>query len=637
MKRFYSVFLSVVYVLWAVGAQASTLGTPTPAQRYAAVQKELAKGWNTWDTRSVLTHVCLPYAFAIDLNFQSASGARLNRARIGERGADAPLITPGAHSFDGTYTCLSLKWKGVDVMIESAANDTTEVIIVTPLATGDTAASLVVVPKTLWMRGNNVAVDSCSFTIGPKDRSLVLHGEVTGDFRECCRNEIVMGLARPVTICCGTDMSAAEAREFVNRAAEEFETSNRKRWGDAYDCYNAMQSVLGWDSVYDPGIRRVITLVSRIWSSEWFASSDFGGFTLFCWDTYFAAMMLSAGCRDLAYANAVEITEAITEAGFVPNCYYSNGFKSRDRSQPPVGSMAVWTLYRQHGDRWLLELLYDKLLRWNDWWLANREDCGLFCTGSSPYDKVTYFRSEYDANTRYGAILESGLDNSPMYDAATFNADKHLLEQNDAGISSLVVMDCEYLARIADELGKKKDARMLRKRAAHYRGNLCALWDEADGMYYNRSTRDMTLNKRMSPTLFYPLLAQAPDSTQARRMIEEHLTNPDEFWGEWVIPSSPRNDPSFRDNEYWRGRIWAPLNFLVYMGVRNYDFPEVRKELADKSESLLLKSWLSDGYVFENYNAVDGRGDDVVRSDKFYHWGALLGYISLIEKNMIEM
>ena len=156
-------------------------------------------------------------------------------------------------------------------------------------------------------------------------------------------------------------------------------------------------------------------------------------------------------------------------------------------------------------------------------------------------------------------------------------------------------------------------------------------------MYYNRSTRDMTLNKRMSPTLFYPLLAQAPDSTQARRMIEEHLTNPDEFWGEWVIPSSPRNDPSFRDNEYWRGRIWAPLNFLVYMGIRNYDFPEVRKELADKSESLLLKSWLSDGYVFENYNAVDGRGDDVVRSDKFYHWGALLGYISLIEKNMIEM
>jgi len=41
---------------------------------------------------------------------------------------------------------------------------------------------------------------------------------------------------------------------------------------------------------------------------------------------------------------------------------------------------------------------------------------------------------------------------------------------------------------------------------------------------------------------------------------------------------------------------------------------------------------MSDGYIFENYNATTGRGDDVGSSDKFYHWGALLGYISLIEQ-----
>ena len=133
-----------------------------------------------------------------------------------------------------------------------------------------------------------------------------------------------------------------------------------------------MQTILGWNNIYDPGIRKVITPVSRIWSSEWFASVDFGGFTLFCWDTYFASMMLAVGNKALAYANAVEITKAITESGFVPNCYYSNGFKSRDRSQPPVGSMAVWTLYQQYGDKWLLELLYNELLSWNNWWIENR-------------------------------------------------------------------------------------------------------------------------------------------------------------------------------------------------------------------------------------------------------------------------
>lgn len=140
-----------------------------------------------------------------------------------------------------------------------------------------------------------------------------------------------------------------------------------------------MQSVLAWDNIYDPSIRKVITPVSRIWSSEWFASEDFGGFTLFCWDTYFAAMMLAVGSKELAYANAVEITKAITECGFIPNCFYSNGFKSRDRSQPPVGSLVVWMLYKQYKEKWFLELLYKELLTWNRWWSKNREDKGLLC------------------------------------------------------------------------------------------------------------------------------------------------------------------------------------------------------------------------------------------------------------------
>ena len=120
-------------------------------------------------------------------------------------------------------------------------------------------------------------------------------------------------------------------------------------------------------------------------------------------------------------------------------------------------------------------------------------------------------------------------------------------------------------------------------------------------------------------------------------MMKEHLFNPEEFWGEYVIPSVPRNDPAFKNNDYWRGRIWAPLNFLVYMGLRNYDLSKECRQLSDKSEKLLLKSWLKDGYVFENYNATTGEGDDSVRSDKFYHWGALLGYITLIENGVVEL
>ena len=610
----------------------------TPEKRYGELQKRLATGWNTWDTRSVLTHVYLPYGFAVDLNMIGGNGQRVSKFRIGDRGKNAPVLEPGPHAFDGSYTKMTVKWQGYVAQVESAASETMNVILVKPLAIGEEGGQLAIIPKSLWKRGNVITIDSCGFTLAPKDKSVVVNTYLKSENMVRHGAEHRVPLSEPVVaICCGSDMSFDAAENFVSERGKRFIEQNKKQFGANYDCYNAMQSVLAWDNIYDPCIRKVITPVSRIWSSEWFASEDFGGFTLFCWDTYFASMMLAVGNRDLAYANAVEITKALTERGFVPNCFYSNGFKSRDRSQPPVGSLAIWSLYKQFQDRWLLELLYDELLSWNRWWNENRLDKGLLCLGSNPYEKVTYFRSEYDVDCHYGAVLESGLDNSPMYDGVPFDKEKHLLRQNDVGISSLYVMDCMYLSLIAEELGHAEDAQELKTRARQYQKALTELWDEETGFYYNRSTEDMTFNRRTSPTCFYPMLAKLPTHAQAKRMVEEHLLNREEFWGEYVIPSVPKNDPAFKDNEYWRGRIWAPLNFLVYLGLRNYDFPDVRHEFAEKSKNLLLKSWLSRGYVFENYNAVTGEGDDVVRSDKFYHWGALLGYISLIENGVVKL
>ena len=93
-----------------------------------------------------------------------------------------------------------------------------------------------------------------------------------------------------------------------------------------------------------------------------------------------------------------------------------------------------------------------------------------------------------------------------------------------------------------------------------------------------------------------------------------------------------RDDPAFADQDYWRGRIWGPMNYLVFLGLRNYDVPEARRELAQKSYDLFLKEWKEKGHVHENYNAITGSGDDVTSSDRFYHWGALLGYVEYMEQ-----
>ena len=77
------------------------------------------------------------------------------------------------------------------------------------------------------------------------------------------------------------------------------------------------------------------------------------------------------------------------------------------------------------------------------------------------------------------------------------------------------------------------------------------------------------------------------------------------------------------------------MNFLVYLGLRHYDLPQAQADLVEKSRQLLLKEWLQHGHVHENYNAETGEGCDKPNSDRFYHWGGLLGLIAFIESGFV--
>jgi neutral trehalase len=220
-----------------------------------------------------------------------------------------------------------------------------------------------------------------------------------------------------------------------------------------------------------------------------------------------------------------------------------------------------------------------------------------------------------------------------MYDTATYDPQTHVLEYADVGLMSLYIADCDALAQIAHEVNKSAEEKELRDRAARYRAKLATLWDPGAGIFLNKDLHTGQFSTRLSPTNFYPMLARAATPEQAHTMIEKHLLNPTEFWGQWIIPSIARNDSAFKDQNYWRGRIWGPMNYLVYLGLRNYDDPQVRHDFAEKSCSLFLNEWNESGHVHENYNAISGTGDDITSSDRFYHWGALLGYIEYLEQS----
>jgi len=602
---------------------------------YAAVQKKLAQGWNTWNTRSVLSHVLLPEGFALNLGIMEYNtGQYLREALIGRVGEQDERIIPGPHAYNGSYTELQLSWRSITVIVETATIDSELVILVTPMKNQVKPAVLVLESGILWNRAGYIKGDDRLITAylpGKTIRVYATQKSADASLLGPQTPYFALELNGQTGIATNKPRSLQEIKTIIEQQKSAF-LKEEQKYGSLQEVHRAMQTVMAWDTIYEPIKDRVVTPVSRLWNLNG------GGYQLFCWDTYFAGYLASLDNKELAFANVIEITREKSPRGFVPNYAWGNGISSHDRSQPPVGSLVVKEIYRKYGDRWVLEELYPDLLEWNRWWYANRmNDLGLLSWGSNPYTPlVNNYWESAGVNDRYGAALESGLDNSPMYDNIPFNIDKHILELADAGLCGLYIMDCDALAEIAHVLGKIEDSQELQERAGQIRKNIKKLWDEQQGFYYNLHTDTGEYSRRISPTNFYPLLGRAATQKQAQRMIEQHFNNSNEFWGEWMLPSIARNDPAYPDNDYWRGRIWAPMNFLVYLGLRNYDLPEARKTLAEKSRNLILKEWLELGHVHENYNAETGQGCDVNNgSDRFYHWGGLLGLICFIEEGII--
>ena len=619
-----------------------------PEWEYKLLKKELMKGWNSWDTRNVFNQVFLPDLTGIQIALIDSKGNMNDQMRVGNRDEDAVTVHPYDHSYDGTYREADASWHGMELKIRATSEGKRLVMLITPTKEGN-KGGIRIEPGYIWdvlRHESKYDVQADGFDLISMHDTYVLRGHVAGSNCRYTRTAVNISMGpvdghrnddgyytcsadAPVLIYTGEDITVEEAEALLQSRKDAFQQQERKKWGDKYDIHHAMQSVLAWDTVYDPADAVVVTPVSRNWNVGWSKTSDkLGGYVLFDWDTYFASEMLSVDNRELAICNAIEITKAVDICGFVPNFICSNNAVSYDRSQPPVGSRAIWTIYERYGDKWLLEYLYPRLLRWNQWWMQERECEGLLCWGSTPPNGEDYPEETW---AREVSVLECGLDNTWVYDNAGYFLDKHVVSYNDVGLSAMYAMDCIYLEKIALELGRKAEARQIRARGEAMKAGIQSLWCEEDGMFYCKDLKTGELVRRIDPTNFYPMMCGAATPEQARRMIDEHLLNEDEFWGEWVIPCTPRNVPEFNDNTYWRGRIWGPTNFLVYLGLMNYDCAPVREQLAEKSLKLLMKDWTVRGYIFENWNSVTGVGDDVENSDKFYHWGALLGYISLLE------
>ena len=417
---------------------------------------------------------------------------------------------------------------------------------------------------------------------------------------------------------------------WIDDARADWNHRRPRSSGAAEGLVEAVADNLMWTVLLQPETSRLYAPAGRRWIFPKPGEDGEPGpddWTIFGWDSFFNALALATVSGRLAWDALLAGLESRYPNGNVPNWRSRRG-GTPDRSQPPVGSFAALELHHVCPDLDALAAAWPGLRAWSDWWMTEKRGRprregltpGLLAWGSDVAlvpGRKQLPEWEVGASGHQRAAWESGQDDLPLWEEAQWDPEREVLAMSAVDLCSYRALDLECLSRIARILGHPATARQLeaeRRRLVATMNEV--LWSDADGLYLDELPTGHS--PRVAASNFLPLIAGVPSARQARRMVGV-LRDPARFWGDWILPAISRDDAAFDDQQYWRGSIWPPMNYLVLQGLRRYGFDELAGELAWKGALMFLADRRRTGFCRENFDARTGCG----QGRRFQSWGPL--------------
>jgi len=301
---------------------------------------------------------------------------------------------------------------------------------------------------------------------------------------------------------------------------------------------------------------------------------------LWLWDSAMHTLAYRHVDPDLARDQIRAMLAYQLDDGMLPDAIYDEGVIATidhpikaEVTKPPILAWAALKLHEMDPDPDFLEEIYVPLVRWNAWWFAMNDD-------------------DVDGLAQYNHPYSSGLDDNPLWDQG--------MPVESPDLNTYLCVQMGSLATIAEILGIDFEARMWRKRAsAIVQRMINDMWDEESGLF--RALHEEEPVPVSTPFNLYPLwTGQLPD--EIRKQLLAHLTNPEEFWGEFTLPSVAYNDASFDPQTMWRGPVWVNINYFFIEALRQIGEMELAAQLRNKTLNLIM----SHTSIFEYYNALTG-------------------------------
>lgn len=303
---------------------------------------------------------------------------------------------------------------------------------------------------------------------------------------------------------------------------------------------------------------------------------------MWLWDSVFHAMSIVTYNGELAKDALRAVFSMQKENGLIGATMTPDGVT--DMTQPQVLAWGVWSVYQKTGDRAFLKECVGALDRYLTWDMQNRD--------ANKNGLLEWFTEPEYTESKCG---ESGQDNSPRFEFAE--------EMDAVDFSAFMVHDALYLSKIYAELGDTASAEKWMNISENVKAKMNELlWDEEDGVYYDRLMSGK-LTKVLTPSSFFPLLAGVPTKAQAEKMVKT-LTDPSLLWTNTPLATVSKKHPMY-SADMWRGGVWLNLNYFVYLGLKRYGYDKIAATLREKTLETVLKWYKKCGSIYEFYDPED--------------------------------
>ena len=387
-------------------------------------------------------------------------------------------------------------------------------------------------------------------------------------------------------------------------------------------------------------------------------ANDRGGFTIptprlypyqWNWDSAFSALGIAAFDRDRAWRELERLFEGQWANGMVPHIIFwqvDDGYfpgpsvwgtgttpPSSGHSQPPVAASTAWRLV-ETGDAADLDraaALFPKLFAYHRWfheardpdatglvaithpWESGRDNCPDWDGGMDgvtvPDDLEPYKRrdvnhvdpsqrpttAQYD---RFLSIVKFGRDCG--WDPETIHREGPFL-MADPGVQFILMRADRDLRALAGRLGRTVDEAALTAWIERADAGVQRIWNDDVGGFCARDLRTGRFSDAISSASMLIFHAGAGTDGQRAKMADHGRRILQRV--EYGFPSWDPDHPRFEAQRYWRGPVWAIMNYLIAEGLSEHGHHAMAARL--RTDTLRL---IDDTGFYEYFNPLTGEG-----------------------------